>query len=116
MTVDQVLAKLKAKTKLDQLEDMARYGMATEHRLGVPVPDMRRIAKELGKIHSLALELWRTGIAEAKIFAAMIDDLEKVDEKQLEDWVKGIDSWDVCDQVCMNILEKTPLAWNKILD
>ena len=116
MSVDQVLAKLKAKAKPDQLEGMARYGMATERRLGVPVPDMRRIAKELRKHHSLALELWRTGIAEAKILAAMIDEVEKVDEKQMEDWVKGIDSWDVCDQVCMNLFEKTPLAWKKILD
>ena len=116
MSVDQVLAKLKAKVKPDQLEGMARYGMATERRLGVSVPDMRRIAKELRKHRSLALELWRTGFAEAKILAAMINDAETVDEKQMEDWVKGIDSWDVCDQVCMNLFEKTPLAWKKILD
>lgn len=30
--------------------------------------------------------------------------------------MKDIDSWDVCDQVCMNLFEKTPLAWKKILD
>ena len=34
----------------------------------------------------------------------------------LDDWVKDIDSWDVCDQVCMNLFEKTPLARKKILD
>ena len=34
----------------------------------------------------------------------------------MEEWVKDINSWDVCDQVCMNLFEKTPLAWKKILD
>jgi 3-methyladenine DNA glycosylase AlkD len=114
--VNEVLAKLKAKAKPDQLEGMAHYGMATERRLGVSIPDLRMTAKELGKNHSLALELWRTGVAEAKILAAMIDEVKKVGERQMEDWVEGFDSWDVCDQVCMNLFEKTPLAWKKILD
>ncbi len=89
---------------------MARYGMATEKRLGVSVPDMRKIAKEIGKDHQLALQLWNTGIAETRMVAAMIDEPEKVSEEQMEKWVKDIDSWDVCDQVCMNLFEKTPLA------
>lgn len=115
-SVEEVLKKLKAKARSDRLEGMTRYGMVAERRLGVSVPDMRRIAKELGKDHELALELWKTGIPEARIVAAMIDEPEKLTEKQMEDWVKGINSWDVCDQVCMNLFEKTPLAWNKILD
>ena len=115
-SVEEVFEKLKAKARPDQLEGMARYGMVAERRLGVSVPDMRKIAKELGKDHELALELWKTGILEARIVAAMIDEPEKLTEKQMEEWVKGINSWDVCDQVCMNLFEKTPLAWKKILD
>jgi 3-methyladenine DNA glycosylase AlkD len=115
-SVEEVLKKLKAKARPNQLEGMARYGMAAEQRLGVSVPNMRKMAKELGKDHKLALELWETGIPEAKILAAMIDEPKKLTEKQMEDWVKDINSCDVCDQVCMNLFEKTPLAWKKILD
>lgn len=115
-SVGEVLEKLKAKTKPEHVEEMARYGMVAEQRLGVSIPDMRKMAKELGKNHKLALELWKTGIPESKILAAMIDEPEKLTEKQMEDWVKGINSWDVCDQVCMNLFEKTPLAWKKIHD
>lgn len=115
-SVEEVLKNLKAKARPDQLEGMARYGMAVERRLGVSVPDMRKMAKALGSDHKLALELWKTGIAEARMVAAMIDDPGKVTEKQMEEWVKGINSWDVCDQVCMNLFEKTPHAWKKILD
>ena len=115
-TVKEVLDILRSKAKPDQLEGMARYGMAVEQRLGVSVPDMRKIAKELGKDHQLALEMWNTGIAEAKIVAAMIDNPDEVTNSQMEDWVKDIDSWDVCDQVCMNLFEKSPLVWRKIID
>ncbi len=115
-SLEEALEKLKAKSKPDQLEGMARYGMVTLKRLGVSVPNMRKMAKELGKDHNLALKLWKTGIPEAMILAAMIDEPEKLTEKQMEDWVKDINSWDVCDQVCMNLFEKTPLAWKKILD
>ena len=115
-SVEDVLERLKEKARPDQLEGMARYGMAIEQRLGVSIPDLRKLAKELGMDHELALRLWQTGTAEARIAAAMIDDPSKVTETQMEDWVKDINSWDVCDQVCMNLFEKTPLAWNKIND
>lgn len=115
-SVKDVLDKLQSRARPDQLGGMAKYGMAVERRLGVSVPDMRKLAKETGKDHMLALELWKTGIAEARIVAALVDEPDKLTEQQMEDWVKDIDSWDVCDQVCMNLFEKTPLAWKKIID
>lgn len=115
-SVKDVLDKLQNKAKPDQLEGMARYGITVDRRLGASVPDMRKLAKEIGKDHKLALELWKTGIAEAMIVATMIDEPEKVTEKQMEDWVKDINSWDVCDHVCMNLFEKNQLAWKKIVD
>ena len=95
---------------------MAKFGMAVEQRLGVSVPDMRKLAKELGKDHELALALWNTGIAEARIVASMVGVPAKLTEGQMEDWVKDFNSWDVCDQVCMNLFDKTPLAWKKVID
>jgi 3-methyladenine DNA glycosylase AlkD len=115
-SVKDVLRKLQSMAQPNQLEGMAKYGMAVEQRLGVSVPDMRKLAKEIGKDHKLALDLWSTGIAEARIVAAMVGDPDKLTEEQMEDWVKGINSWDVCDQVCMNLFEKNQLAWKKIGD
>jgi 3-methyladenine DNA glycosylase AlkD len=114
--VEEVLEKLKARAKHENVEGMAKFGMSVVERLGVSVPDMRKLAKEIGKDHPLALELWKTGIPEARIVAGMIGDPEKLTEKQMESWVKGFDSWDVCDQVCMNLFEKSPLVMKKIHD
>jgi 3-methyladenine DNA glycosylase AlkD len=115
-SVNDVLGKLRSKAQPEQLKGMARYGMTIENRLGVSVPDMRKLAKELGRDHKLALSLWKAGVAEARILAGMVGDPDKLTEEQMEEWVKGIDSWDVCDQVCMNLFEKNRLAWKKIID
>jgi 3-methyladenine DNA glycosylase AlkD len=115
-SVKDVLNSLESKAKPEQLAGMAKYGIATEKRLGISVPEMRKLAKELGRDHELALDLWRTGIAEARIVAGMVGDPAKLTEEQMEEWVKGIDSWDVCDQVCMNLFEKNRLVWKKIID
>jgi 3-methyladenine DNA glycosylase AlkD len=116
VSVEDLLKKLEAKARPDQLEGMARYGMVREKRLGVSMPDLRKMAKEIGKDHELALKLWKTGIQEARILAAMVDHPKEVMEQQMEEWVKDINSWDVCDQVCMNLFEKVPFARKKITE
>ena len=115
-SVEEVLEMLAEKANPDQLAGMAKYGMTVDKRLGVKVPQMRKIAKEIGVDHKLALELWETGITEAMILASMVDVPVEVTEEQMEAWVQDFDPWDVCDQVCMNFFDKTPLAWKKIHD
>jgi len=106
VSVDEVLDSLRAKARPYQLEGMARYGMATERRLGVSVPDLRALAKRIGKDHELALRLWDTCIPEARIVASMVDDPRMLTENQMEKWASGFNSWDVCDQVCMFKMHK----------
>jgi 3-methyladenine DNA glycosylase AlkD len=112
----ELLKILHSKANTKNVEGMAKFGMTVTNRLGISVPDMRKIAKENGKDHAMAMELWDTGIPEAQIVAALIAEPEKLTEEQMEHWVKDINSWDVCDQVCMNLLDKSPLAWKKIHD
>lgn len=113
-TVEEVIDRLKRNADLSQVEGMGRYGMSTEGRLGVKVPEMRRIAKEIGTDHDLALKLWQTGLAEARIVAGMVADPHSLTGEQMDAWVAQLDSWDVCDQLCMNLLEKSPFALQKI--
>ncbi|MGB9521677.1 MAG: DNA alkylation repair protein, partial [Anaerolineales bacterium] len=32
-----------------------------------------------------------------------------------DEWASEFDSWDVCDQVCMNLFDKTPYAYSKAI-
>jgi len=112
-TASSILAQLRPLARPDQLQGMARYGMSPEGRLGISIPPLRRIAKQAGKDHRLALELWKSGIAEARILASMVDEPERVTAAQMDRWVRDFNSWDVCDQVCGNLFDKTPHAWTK---
>jgi 3-methyladenine DNA glycosylase AlkD len=115
-TAGEVLEVLKEKARPNQIEGMQRFGMATEGRMGLAIPEIRAIAKSLGRDHHLALGLWETGIAEARILASMVDSPKEVNAAQMDAWVKDFNSWDVCDQVCMNLFEKTSLAWEKVVE
>ena len=112
----ELLKILHSNANTKNVAGMAKFGMTATNRLGISVPDMRKIAKENGKDHAVALELWDSGIPEAQIVAALIAEPNKLIEEQMEHWVKDINSWDVCDQVCMNLFDKSPLAWKKIHD
>ena len=46
----------------------------------------------------------------------MIDDPQLVDEKQMEKWVNEFDSWDICDQCCGNLFDRTPFAYRKAVE
>ena len=95
---------------------MARYGIKTDDAFGVPVPELRRIAKGHRRDHELALALWQTGSHEARLLAGMVDDPAQVTEEQMESWAADFDSWDVCDQVTSNLFDKTPFAYDKVAE
>ena len=115
-SVDEVLSRLRRLARPGGREGMARFGINPERALGVRIPDIRVLAKELGTDHGLALALWRTQVHEARILASMVADPARVSERQMESWVKGIDSWDVCDQVCGNLFDRTPFARSKSIE
>ncbi|MBN1761985.1 MAG: DNA alkylation repair protein [Methanomicrobia archaeon] len=112
----EILDRLKALSDPKAVEGMARFGITPENTYGVSIPNLRKIAKELGTDHHLAQELWSSGIHEAKILASMIDDPEEVTEVQMERWIKDFDSWDICDQCCSNLFDKTDLAYQKAVE
>lgn len=114
--VEEVIKKLKKLSNPKSLEGMARFGINPNKALGISIPTLRKLAKETGKNHKLALQLWKTGIHEARILAGLIDEINKVTERQMDSWIKDFDSWDVCDLVCANLFDKTPFAFKKAVE
>lgn len=116
MNCSDILKKIKASGKKSNLEGMARFGINVKNAFGTPVPVLRKIAKEIGRDHSLALALWKTKNHEARILAGFIDQPELVGEEQMEEWVLDFDSWDVCDQICGGLFDKTKFAYSKAVE
>jgi 3-methyladenine DNA glycosylase AlkD len=113
---DELIAHLKSLASPEDLEGMARFGVGGEKTLGIRIPVLRKLAKAYRNDHQLASALWASGIHEARILASMVDDSAQVTEGQMEAWVNEFDSWDVCDQVCMNLFERHPLAYQKAVE
>jgi 3-methyladenine DNA glycosylase AlkD len=116
MRYDEVMKKLRSHANPKNVEGMARFGINPKNTLGVSIPILRKTAKETGRDHELADKLWKSGVHEARILAGMIDDPKLVTEKQMENWAKEFDSWDVCDQICMNLFDRTPIAYEKAIE
>ncbi|VVB73389.1 DNA alkylation repair enzyme [uncultured archaeon] len=112
-SAEEIISEMKASASPANAEGMAKFGINPEGTLGIPVPLVRAMAKEIGVDHRLAQELWASGVHEARILACLIDDPEMVDERQMEGWARDFDSWDVCDQVCSNLFDRTRFAGRK---
>jgi 3-methyladenine DNA glycosylase AlkD len=124
MNCTNLIAFLKTLGDAKVKAGMARFGVQTELALGISVPPLRKKAallkkdfrQEPEKLHALALELWESKIHEARILAAFIGRPELVTTTLMEKWVLDFNSWDVCDQVCGNLFDKTPFAYSKAVE
>jgi 3-methyladenine DNA glycosylase AlkD len=111
--VAEVLRQLEAMADPTRLAGMARYGISTTNALGVPIPELRRMARRMGNDHDRALALWTTRVHEARILASMTDEVAKVTPSQMDAWAGEFESWDLCDQVCGNLFDRTPHVFRK---
>lgn len=116
MQFEDIISELEVLSNPEDVEGMARFGIKHKKTYGVRMPELRRIAKNAGKDHELAGKLWDAGYGETKILASLIEDPEIFTEDQMEKWVIEFDSWDVCDQCCINLFPKTPFAYKKVFE
>jgi len=116
MNSSQIIKKLKSLSSPKNVAGMARFGINPQKALGINIPVLRKMAKGIGKNHDLALQLWDSDLHEVRILATMIDESDKVSLRQMDRWVLGFNSWDLCDQCCMNLFDKLPMAWVKAID
>jgi 3-methyladenine DNA glycosylase AlkD len=105
---------------------MARFGINPKYALGINTPVLRELSKDIRKnpdyksnthkLHELAQDLWKSKIHEARILASMVDVPNLVTERQMDSWIKDFNSWDLCDQTCMNLFWKHPSAYKKAIE
>src|SRR5947209_20167365 len=112
----RTLKELQALGEQRNIDGMARFGIRAKVVYGVAKPEMDALARRIGKDHKLALDLWATGVQDARILAGMIDLPERVTAAQMETWVRDFDNWDVCDGTCCHLFVFAVPAWKKALE
>jgi 3-methyladenine DNA glycosylase AlkD len=116
MQYEDIIVKIKSLYNPEALAGMARFGINPDNNYGVSVTALRKMAKEIGVDHDLAIQLWQSGIHEARMMACLIDNPKLVTQEQMQNWVMDFDSWDICDQCCSNLFRKTEYARQKVLE
>jgi len=113
--VTDIIQQLKAESRPETLSSMSRFGSYPAKPLGVTIPVLRALARSIGADHQLAQKLWDTGYHEARILASMVDRPAWVTRSQMNSWAGDMDTWDIVDQCCGNLFDKTPFAVEKAL-
>ena len=114
MTAPEIIALLRARRSPDDVAGQRRFGITPRgEQLGVRSVLLRQLAREHRRDHGLALELWASGIYDARQLAALVDDPKQVTEAQMEAWAAEFDNWATVDACCMHLFRKTPWAFAK---
>jgi 3-methyladenine DNA glycosylase AlkD len=114
---EQIVADLRARTDPAGQAGLARYGIDVRDAVGgLSMPELRAMGKRLGPDHELALALWESGVYEARLLAAMVDDPARVTEDQMEAWAADFESWADVDGVTGTLFDRTPFAWAKAVE
>jgi 3-methyladenine DNA glycosylase AlkD len=113
MEYQAIIAKLQSMANPANVAGMARFGISSHNTLGISVAELRKNAKTIGRNHQRALELWRSGIHEARILAVLTDEPRLVTAEQMDAWAGDFDSWDTCDLCCIHLFRLTPFAHAK---
>jgi 3-methyladenine DNA glycosylase AlkD len=113
-TKSDVLAHLQSLADPQARASMAHFGIDASNAHGITTPVLQKLAKQIGKDHDLALELWSSKVHEAQILATFIGEPVKVTAAEMERWVKDFNSWDLVDGSCRYLYSDAPeLAWKK---
>ena len=114
MEFDQIIREFERLSDVDFAQNMKKFGIRYVKSYGLRLPQIRKVAKQCGKNHDLALKLWNHGYHETYLMATLVEESEKVSSEQLNDWVNTFYSWDLVDQACINLLRFIPEARENI--
>ncbi|MDE1870964.1 MAG: DNA alkylation repair protein [Candidatus Micrarchaeota archaeon] len=114
----EIIRELESKSDPRGIEGMKRFGIDTDDALGISVVELRLMARKIGRSHDIALALWSSGIHEARILASIVEDKDKITERQMDEWANDFNSWDICDQCCSTFsytkyAHRKAMQWSK---
>jgi 3-methyladenine DNA glycosylase AlkD len=98
------------------VESLSYWGIRAARAYGLSAPQMHALAREAGSDHALALELWRSGVHDARHIAALVADPRLCTESLLERWARDFASWDVVDTCCCYLFIHTAHGWKKAVE
>ncbi|BCS30870.1 hypothetical protein TBR22_A00700 [Luteitalea sp. TBR-22] len=110
----EIMRALEALATPRDLANLPRFGITASNPLGVSMANVHKVARQVGRDHATAVALWETGVYEARLLAAQVDDPARVTVSQMNRWCRDFDNWGVCDTLCFTLFDRTPHAWGRV--
>lgn len=112
-TLDEALSRIRDISDPRALAAWKRLQVSSEEYWGANLTNLKKLAREIKRDHTLALELWNTGIHDARLLSTMIEEPALVTVQQIERQVSGILSTDLADKFVSNVVAHTPFLLAK---
>ena len=97
-----------------------KFGIVSNNSLGIYhkelkilAKELKILAKELKQDNQIAIELFDSGIYEARILCSKIYNPKDITEKLMEKWLETFENWEICDSFCMGFFAKSKFALQK---
>jgi len=117
MNYDQIIARLHELGDPEKIGFKERkFGIISNNALGVYHKDLKELAKQIPRSNTLAVDLFESGIYEARILCSKIFNSKELTENLMENWVKTFENWEICDSFCMGLFAKSDLAIPKAIE
>ncbi|MCC6909224.1 MAG: DNA alkylation repair protein [Phycisphaerales bacterium] len=121
MTKSEVLALLKEHQNERGIANWKSRPAEKTHGLksfGIGLTQLRKLAKQIGRDHQLAQQLWKSDVYDAKVIALLIDDPKELTREQVEAQVEELHGGMLAHVFasCGATLAKTPFAFELACD
>lgn len=103
-TAGELIEALRQNSSREYLERMGHFAIPDNGSLGVPVPAIRSIANNAIASVKVAMDLWDSGMHEARILSTLIYPVAELTRNDVYHMAAGLDSWDLCDHFTGNLL------------
>ena len=117
MTYEQIIERLESLGDAEKVAFKAKkFGVVSNNALGIYHKDLKTLAKELPKDKELAIQLFESGIYEARLLCSKMFQTKDLTEELLEHWVTTFENWEICDSFCMGLFAKSQFAVAKAIE
>tara|TARA_Y100001934_G_scaffold45669_1_gene55300 strand:+ start:11613 stop:12311 length:699 start_codon:yes stop_codon:yes gene_type:complete len=119
VTKTEVLALLKENKNERGIANWKKMGdTGGLQSYGIGLSQLRKLAKKVGRSHSLAAQLWKSKNYDAKVISLLIDEPKKLTREQIETQVEQLEAGMLCHvfSSCDATLPKAPFAFELACD
>lgn len=115
MTSSEIINRLKVLGNPETvIAKQQKFGIVAPDSLGVYHKELNALLKEIPKDNTLALELFDSGIYEARILCSKLFNPKQLTEELMEKWVATFTTWELCDSFAMAQFARSKFAVTKI--